>query len=210
MTTKEFIKMLQEADPTGESHIRMSGGIPYSAELKPGYWDGPYSYINEEGQYVYTTQENKVDIYTIEIWDFVERHYRRGTAWEDIEKMFVFDLTYSIKEHRDERANRILKEAKEAFIEIDRIENDLYEGALKEMIENSDSGWTWFQDKKVDLEERPNFHIYYTWKIYDGKGKEMGSNIHHTQSILQSGLWEKHDNGVKDGYYQWIKKIIKK
>ena len=206
MTTKEFIKMLQEADPSGECHLRMTGGIPIYAERKEGYWDGPYSYINGEGQYVYTTQGSKVDIHTYDIDDFVESNYSMGKTWEDIEKLFVFDLTYSNKESRDERANRILAQAKESFMEIDKIHRDLYNKALEEMIQNSDSGWTWFQDKKVDLNERPNLHIYYTWKIYDKWGKSQGSNLHNTESILKSGLWEKHDNGVKEGYYQWIKK----
>jgi hypothetical protein len=206
MTTKEFIKMLQEADPSGECHVRMPGGIPMYAEHKEGYWDGPYSYINEEGQYVYTTQGSKVDIHIYDIEDFVESNYSMGKTWEDIEKLFVFDLTYSIKEHRDERANRILKEAKEAFEYIDKIHRDLYNKALEEMIKNSNSGWTWFQDKKVDLNEKPNLHIYYTWKIYNKWGKDQGSNLHNTESILKSGLWEKHDNGAKEGYYQWIKK----
>lgn len=206
MTTKEFIKMLQEADPSGECHIRMPGGIPIHAEHKEGYWDGPYSYINEEGQYMYTTQGSKVDIHTYDIEDFVESNYSIGKTWEDIEKLFVFDLTYSNKESRDERANSILAQAKESFMEIDKIHRDLYNKALEEMIQNSDSGWTWFQDKKVDLNERPNLHIYYTWKIYDKWGKSQGSNLHNTEPILESGLWEKHDNGVKEGYYQWIKK----
>jgi hypothetical protein len=206
MTTKEFIKMLQEADPSGECHVRIPGGIPRHAEKKEGYWDGPYSYINEEGQYVYTTQGSKVDIYMEDIWDFVENNYSKKTSWEDIEKLFVFDLTYSNKESRDERANSILKEAKEAFIEVDEIQRKLYNKSLEEMIDNSNSGWTWFQDKKVDLKECPNWHVYYTWKIYDRWGKDHGSNLHQTQPILESGLWEKHDNGVKEGYYQWIKK----
>ena len=28
MKTKDFIKMLQDEDPSGEAHIRMSGGVP--------------------------------------------------------------------------------------------------------------------------------------------------------------------------------------
>ena len=52
MTTSQFIKMLQEADPSGEAHIRMEGGIPLFAELKPGYWDGPYEYIDEDDNYL--------------------------------------------------------------------------------------------------------------------------------------------------------------
>jgi len=59
MKTSEFIKMLQEADPSGEAHIRMEGGIPRFAELKEGYWDGPYSYLDEEGNWVYSTEGNK-------------------------------------------------------------------------------------------------------------------------------------------------------
>jgi hypothetical protein len=58
MTTKEFIKILQDADPSGEAHIRMEGGIPMYAELKAGYWDGPYAYI-EDGKYVYSAEGSK-------------------------------------------------------------------------------------------------------------------------------------------------------
>jgi hypothetical protein len=206
MTTKEFIKMLQEADPSGECHVRMPGGIPTYAEHKEGYWDGPYAYINGQGQYVYTTQGSKVDIHCVEVDDFVELNYNKVKTWQDIEKLFVFDLTYAIKEHREERENRILKEAKETFNDIDEIHKRLYNKSLEEMIEKSNSGWTWFQDKKVDLNEKPNIHIYYTWKIYNKWGRDQGSNLHQTEPILKSGLWEKHDNGVKKGYYQWIKK----
>ena len=42
MKTKDFIKMLQEEDPTGEGFIRLNDGdaILYAVS-KPGYWDGP-------------------------------------------------------------------------------------------------------------------------------------------------------------------------
>lgn len=71
MTTSEFIEILKKADPSGEAHIRMEGGIPLFAELKPGYWDGPYSYIDKDDNYVYTSAGSKVDIYCVDIWDFV-------------------------------------------------------------------------------------------------------------------------------------------
>src|SRR5437899_8880994 len=66
MTTNEFIEMLRKEDPTGNCHIRMSGGIPYYCENKAGYWDGPYTYINDKGQYVLSTEGSKIDLYCIE------------------------------------------------------------------------------------------------------------------------------------------------
>lgn len=206
MKTKDFIKMLQDADPSGEAHVRMDGGIPKFAELKAGYWDGPYRYIDENGDYVYSTKGSKVDIYCTDIWDFVECLYGRDVEWEDIKKKFKFELNYSIKEQREERENIILNEAKEAYEDIKKIEDDMYEKELSDMTKNAEKGWTWFQNKDVDKNEKPNYHVYYTWKIYDENGKEDGSSIYNTEPVLRSGLWEKCDNGVKKGYYQWIKK----
>jgi len=38
MKTKDFIKLLQEADPSGESYVRLPcGGAIWSAQLKEGY-----------------------------------------------------------------------------------------------------------------------------------------------------------------------------
>ena len=72
------------------------------------------------------------------------------------------------------------------------------------MIENSNKGWTWFQNKMVDSER--GMHVYYTWEIFDENGKSQGSNLHMTESVQLSGLWEKLDNNVKPGFYQWILK----
>lgn len=38
MKTKDFIKMLQDADPEGEGYIRMEGGVPVYAEAKESYY----------------------------------------------------------------------------------------------------------------------------------------------------------------------------
>lgn len=208
MTTGEFIKILQKEDPSGTSHIRISGGIPYSAELKAGYWDGPYSYLDEDGNYVYTTEDSKVDVYCIDIWDFVERHINIDDSnnWKTIEGKFKFKLGYSVSAHVNERIDGIMKEAREAFDQITEIHENSYNHYFQEAIEHSEKGWTWFQNKDVDKNERPNYHKYYTWKIFDEDGKPQSSNVSNTESIMKSGLWEKLDNGVKEGYYQWIKK----
>ncbi len=209
MKTKDFIKMLQEEDPSGEAHVRMSGGIPYSAESKAGYWDGPYSYIDDDGNYVYTTQGVKVDIYCRDIDDFVSSKFNLHDPdnWEYIKSKFKFDLSYSIPEHRKEREDRILNSAKESYDMIFEIHNRHFEEEKKISLERASSGWTWFQNKLVDDSNlKPNKHHYYTWKVYDENGKEDGSNIYNVQGVYKSGLFEKLDNNKIPGYYEWILK----
>lgn len=208
MTTGEFIKMLQKEDPSGKLHIRMPGGVPYFAESKEGYWDGPYFYIDEEGNMVYSSLDGKVDVHCLDVSGFVEQNFSLNfpgrNTWEDIRKKFKFKLgNYAVKEHQIQRQEQILTEAKEAFDMIYEIHKDSYDNSLKEMIQNAEKGWTWFQDKKIDSGD-PKMHKFYTWKVYDGTGKEQGSNVHYTESIQISGLWDKQDNGKKLGYYQWI------
>jgi hypothetical protein len=205
MTTNEFIKMLREADPEGNGHIRMEGGIPVAAIEKEGYWDGPYAYINDKGEYVYSAEGYKVDVYCEDVHGFVENKYSRDSKWEDIEKLFKFELAcYCNDEQRNERKGRILKQAREAFDSNKEINDRLFENAKQKMIENSRKGWTWFQNKKVDTER--GMHVYYTWEIFDENGKSQGSNIYMTESVQLSGLWEKLDNNIKPGFYQWILK----
>jgi hypothetical protein len=209
MTTAEFIKMLQEADPSGEAHIRMEGGIPRFAELKPGYWDGPYSYLDENGNWTYSTENAKVDIHCVEIDDYVSdmTSTYRIPDWEEIEKKFVFKLGYSIESQRKERENAILKHAKEAYNDSVDMHKRFQEEGEKRALSNSDKGWTWFQNKLVDdTTLRPNMHHYYTWIVLNENGKDQGSNLHNVEAVYKSGLFERHDNGVKKGYYQWIKK----
>ena len=80
-------------------------------------------------------------------------------------------------------------------------------GYANGLVENAKKGWTWFQNKKVDGDDKPNWYIYYHWKVYNEKGKEEGSCVHNTESVLKSGDWEKVDNKKKKGYYQWIYKL---
>jgi hypothetical protein len=210
MKTKDFIKMLQEADPSGEMHIRMSDGIPFAAEPKPGYWDGPYSYIDDEKNWVYSTEGGKVDIHCMEIYDFVDNMFGSGSynlpTWEEVSSKFRFELNYSNGKN-EEKIEYILKEAKETYNEKIEWRQKLKSDGIERARTQVKSGWTWFQNKLADDDSiRPNIHRYYTWKIYDGEGKEECSNLHNVEAILHSGLFEKHDNGVLEGHYQWILK----
>jgi hypothetical protein len=71
MKSKDFIKMIQKVDPTGEAYIRLPGGIPILAKREEGYFDGDYCYINSEGDWVFENTEMKVDIVCIDLEDYV-------------------------------------------------------------------------------------------------------------------------------------------
>lgn len=74
MKTKDFIKMLQKEDPTGECHIRLGRGAPQQAERKPGYWDGPYQYIDDDGNFVISIKEEKIDVHSVDWEEFIWEH----------------------------------------------------------------------------------------------------------------------------------------
>ena len=208
MTTSEFIKLLQDADPDGTAHVRMDGGIPRFVELKEGYWDGPYSYINDKGEYVNSIKGLKVDIHYIDIENFVEDNYSHGeTVWGDIEKLFKFELGgYAVKSQREEREQIILSKAKKHFDELYEINERMYGKQLHEAIENASLGHRWFQNKLVDtVTEGHNNHVYYTWIFLSPEGVEdTHSNIWKVKPVLKSGMWTKEDNGEKEGYYEWV------
>ncbi len=223
MKTKDFIKMLQEADPEGEGFIRMEGGIPAFAELKEGYWDGPYSYIDEEGNYVYSTEGYKIDIYCTDIWDFVERNVDENTTWEEVENKFKFKLGYV---NNNDRIESVLKNAKEAYEYISKLEKQMLEESISIAVQRAEEGWRFFQDKKVDLEsdDKKRFYIYYHWRIYEPKeniksnwfskmfskaewkDRWQRSSLRDTEGIMKSGLFEKLDNNELEGYYEWVLK----
>jgi len=78
MKTKDLIRKLQEADPSGELNVRINGGPISFVEEKEGYWDGTYNYLEKDKTgkpiWVQSTKNHKVDIYTMELFDFVEKY----------------------------------------------------------------------------------------------------------------------------------------
>lgn len=130
MKSKEFIKMIQEADPTGEKYIRLSDGIPIFADPKPGYWDGPFAYINEDGKYVTSISGDKIDICIKSpadfIWSDLDREFDKikkekeskgeeyildENEWfENLKKYFIFDGEYVKRHNREENLFNSLKE----------------------------------------------------------------------------------------------------
>lgn len=114
MKTKDFIKMLQDADPSGELHVRMQGGIPQFAIRKPGYWDGHYSYIDEDGNWVESEEGDKIDIYCQDIDDYVEREFSKDITLEEMKEKFKFKLLGG-EERNKETKERIMKRVEESY-----------------------------------------------------------------------------------------------
>lgn len=106
MTTKEFIDMLEKADPSGEAHVRLpGGGVPIFAELKDGYWDGPYAFL-DGNVYNISTKGYKVDIFVETPIDIV---WKLHGDLEKLKNRFNHSYTYTIQEQIDERVNEFWK-----------------------------------------------------------------------------------------------------
>jgi len=199
MKTSEFIKLLQEADPSGEAHLRMGAGIPSYVQLKEGYWDGPYSYLNENGDYVNSMKGMKVDVYFTETEDIIERELEDNWnpyldpidgLWERVKEKFKFEYTYSIKAQAEEREINFLKEPEEYFNWLVEYKKNSWQKELLEMKEKANKGWKFYQVKDPKL-------IYYDWMILDENGKNQGANLCTTYPILKSGNFQILEDDIK-------------
>lgn len=211
MKTKDFIKMLQEADPSGEGYLRMSGGVPIMAEPKEGYWDGSYYFIDENGNFVTSTQHYKIDIHQLDlegfVSDFVESNGEANCQWEKLRNKLIFDIGNHAEIRQQEKKESVYKRAKAEFDDCVALYQKLDKQNLENILEHEKEGWVWFQNKEVDNKElKFNNHYYYTWKIYDKTGKEQWSCVANTAQVMKSGLFERLDNNKKVGYYEWILK----
>lgn len=202
MTTSEFIKMLQAEDPSGEAHIRLDGGVPYAAEHKPGYYDGPFTYLDKDGNYVTSTVGTKVDIYCKEpstlIWDN-DMEWNEFTedpelAWERLKKLFLFEGHDGRKDQVASFFVRLRKEFDE-YVAHSTVSNKKY---LEDVLDKHAKGWRFMQKKDGRMK-------FYDWEIRRPDGKNDGANWATTGPILLSGRFEPVDC---DGFIEWIPKSI--
>lgn len=199
MKTKELIRLLQEADPTGEAHVRMSGGIPTSVQHLPGYYDGSYSYFDEEGRYVISKEGSKVDIYTTDIDDFIWDLVDFDTTWEEVKAKIVLKIGDPNIDWIKERHDSIYKNAMQQFADAQELDIKYLNESTELAVKRAKEGWQFYQNKKVDTE---GMYTYYMWKIYSPDGKTESSSVHDTQGIIKSGLFRKVDCDLAD-YYKW-------
>ena len=117
MKSKDFIKMLQEEDPSGECYVRLNGGFPYYVEAKEGYWDGAYQYLDEDGNFCTSTQDWKIDVYSMNIEDFVENNFDKNDpdGFEKIKSKLKFDFRGHHPTNQKDFTERYLSRAKKHF-----------------------------------------------------------------------------------------------
>ncbi len=119
MTTSEFIKLLQEADPSGKAHIRMPDGIPICVMLKEGYYDGAYAYY-ENGNYIMSTKGMKVDVYCRSLEDFIDdmvfdNNSNNPITWDEVKEKVKYDLI--LQGNAQSRIDELYKTAKKYYDE---------------------------------------------------------------------------------------------
>lgn len=175
MTTKEFIKKLKKEDPSGKAHVRAGGGAILYFELKPGYYDGAYQYIDKDGNLVISNQGQKVDVVSIDY---------EGWIWEhdgDYSKI-KFDLgalVYSEKE---------IESYKERFKEISekykRFEQQSLEQFTFYIMQKYKEGFIAAQPK---TEKIGMYNVMYFYK--DGK-KDQHLRQGDCGAILESGFFK--------------------
>lgn len=137
MKTKDFIKMLQEEDPTGEGYVRVSGGAIYCVESKPGYWDGKYEYYDKETRTLHiSASEYKIDVHTISANDIV---WEEEGNMENIRKRLKPDFEVYLDKEKDYENfwNNIEKEA----IEVKEVCDKLHQEMLERVLEKYKKGW---------------------------------------------------------------------
>lgn len=210
MKTKDFIKLLQEADPSGEAHLRMCDGVPIYVILKEGYWDGPYSYLDEDGRYVDSTQGSKIDVYFKEPEDIVSEviddwnpyEDSEDGLWEKVKDRFKFDYSY-LPESTEEKKERFFSRLAKHFEWYLEFQKESWDNNLKEVLQKYKDGWKFYQEK----DEGPNG--YYSWIIIDSDGKNKGACMAITYPILKSGIFKMSEKEIKGS--NLIKKpLIKK
>lgn len=118
MKTKDLIKLLQEEDPTGECHVRGWSGAISHVWMKPGYYDGSYSYLEEvevDGKktkrMVFSSKDNKIDIHCTDLEDLC---WDADGNEEEVLKHVRFEYTYLNSDREKQIRKRISEECLQA------------------------------------------------------------------------------------------------
>lgn len=189
MTTKELIELLQEADPDGTSHIRLTGGIPRYILFKDN--DEPYHYIDENGNFITKSSGTKVDIYCDDVFEFVLNKHTTLDSLDEIKNTFIFDDDVDI-----EYKNLIIREVEDSYRIIDTNIKQLYDESLSQMRERAYNGWEWYEKITENLDGRSK------WIVVDENGiKNLPT---YTEIITKSEEWVETYNNKIEGYKEWV------
>ena len=142
MISSDLIKLLQEADPSGNLHVRINGEAPEHVMAKPGYYDGPYTYM-DGGKLVFSTEGDKVDIDTFDVDAFVWENF---DDWED---KVEFHYTYLdggehekiVREHLKKVAQEAREFDKESITEFSKSVMDKIRDGYKVIQKDTNVGY---------------------------------------------------------------------
>ncbi len=148
MTTKALIELLQKEDPEGNIHVRINGECPSFVERKAGYWDGSYSYVEnddyQKGKYIDTTKNDKIDIYTLSLEDYLHDH--KG----DI-SMIQFEFDSSTDLVNREKANHFWKKVKKIIAAYQEEDQRFLKEFTFHILRKMQEGWAIFQDHDKEV-----------------------------------------------------------
>lgn len=165
MKSKDLVALLQKVDPTGEGYVIIGSGVITHAEVKEGYYDGPYTYIDSDTNFVTSIKGYKVDIGTIDLDEFV---WNRVNVFDPdslskIKSKFKFELDGYLNKGED-RKSAILKEVETQF------------------------DWWYNSQMKSKLKWALNFIQTNSEKVYYFTPRAWTTHHKH-------GEWEVHHNG---------------
>ena len=126
MKTKELIRQLQEADPSGELECAIGNSDIHFVEVQPAYWDGCLEVLerDESNPYYniigakYTTEGVKINISTLSIEEAI---------FNDPDLPVEFDTHFLYEEHNDrykKAVKRYRKEAKQIKEEAEKFKKE--------------------------------------------------------------------------------------
>lgn len=148
MKTKDFIKMLQEEDPTGEGYVRVDGGAIMYCEAKEGYWDGAYTYWDKDTRTWHSsTQGYKIDVITVTWEDIV---WELNGDMEKIRARLKPDYTGYVEGKKYEE--NFWKKVEEEAVQAKECYDKLTQEMLKEVLHKFNNGykfWTLNNDKPM-------------------------------------------------------------
>jgi len=131
MKTRDLIKLLIEADPTGEEHCTVHGKDIHNVELIPGYYDGSYEKLlrDERGHIVGGVISREGSELRIKTTSIADEIFDCEADGDDYFPVCVRDGDGSRMEDDHYYWERINKARKQA--------RDYYEKTLKEQDENN-------------------------------------------------------------------------
>lgn len=192
MKTKDLIKELQEADPSGELHVITDDGIPSFVLTKLGYYDGVGFYI-EDDKFIFDSDQDKVVIQAYDLEDFI---WKYGGDYSKVE----FKGRYV----NDNRKEGILKQCEKISRECKEFEQRSTEEMLYRVFVKLNENNIIIQSKEYAITQMN--HMFY----FDKNEKDININAElairknlcqgECIAVARSGFFEAKDAG---DYWEW-------